>query len=218
MVRPNSSLLVATLCLAPMGSLWAYIEGMDVTCLLFAGANGSDLAAWARFGTLAHFKRCLLLQYVLVLPNSSTHVATLYLGSMRSLWAYIEGMDDLYLLFMGENSFNLAAWAPGLALWTSSRDVYTSCMFWCSPILLRMLQHCIWEPWGAFGHILKEWMAFISFSRGQMCRICLPGPGLALLTSPKDVCSSSMFWCFPILLRICCNIAFGTHGEPLGIY
>ena len=33
----KSSLLVATLYLGPMGSLGAYIEGMDVPCLLFAG-------------------------------------------------------------------------------------------------------------------------------------------------------------------------------------
>ena len=122
--------------------------------------------AWTRFGTLAHFKRCLLLQYVLVLPNSSTHVATLYLGPMRSLWAYIEGMDGLHLLFTGADGSNLTAWS-GLALRPSFKDVCSSSMSWCFPILLRMLQHCIWVPWGAFGHILKEWMAFISVSWGQ---------------------------------------------------
>ena len=55
-VQPNSSLLVASLYLGLMGSLWAYIEGMDVHCLLYTGANDSDLAAWARFGTLALFE------------------------------------------------------------------------------------------------------------------------------------------------------------------
>ena len=64
-----------------------------------------------RFGTLALFERCLLLLNALVLPNSSTHVATLYLGPMGSLWAYIEGMDGLYLCIMGANGSDLAAWA-----------------------------------------------------------------------------------------------------------
>ena len=65
------------------------------------------LADWARFGTLVIFERCLLLQYDLVLPNSSMHVATLCLG----LWAYIEGMDGLYLIFTGANGSDLAGWA-----------------------------------------------------------------------------------------------------------
>ena len=68
-----------------MRSLWAYIEGMDGLHLLFTGANVLDLAAWARFGTFDLFEGRLLLQYVLVLPNSSTHVATLHLGPMGSL-------------------------------------------------------------------------------------------------------------------------------------
>ena len=55
-VQPNFSLLVASLYLGLMGSLWAYIEGTDSLHLLFMGANGSDLAAWARFGTLALFE------------------------------------------------------------------------------------------------------------------------------------------------------------------
>ena len=47
---------VCPMYLGSMRSLWAYIEGMDVPHLLFTGANGSDLAAWARFGTLALFE------------------------------------------------------------------------------------------------------------------------------------------------------------------
>ena len=92
-----------------MRSLWAYIEGMVDLSLHFTATNSSDLAAWARFGTLTLFERRLLLQYDLVLPNSSTHVATLYLGPMRSLWAYIEGMDGLSLPFTATNSSDLAA-------------------------------------------------------------------------------------------------------------
>ena len=114
LVLPNSSLLVATLYLGPMGSLgslWTYSEGMDGLHLLFKGANGSNLAAWARFGTLALFGGHLLLQYVWVQVNSSLLVASLSLGPMRSLWAYIEGMDDIHLLFMGANGSNLAVWA-----------------------------------------------------------------------------------------------------------
>src|SRR6056300_1077162 len=93
-----------------MGSLWTYIEGMDGISLHFMETNSSDLAAWAGFGTSTLFERRLLLQYDLVLPNSSMHVATLYLGPMRSLWAYIEGMDGLSLHFTDTNSCNLAVW------------------------------------------------------------------------------------------------------------
>ena len=108
LVLPNSSTHVATLYLGPMGSLWAYIEGMDVLSLHFTAPYYSDLAAWVRFGTLALFERRLLLQYDLVLPNSSMHVATLYLGPMGSLWTYIEGMDGLSLHFTATNSSDLA--------------------------------------------------------------------------------------------------------------
>ena len=68
-------------------------------------------ACWARFGTLALFDGCLLLLYVVVRSNSSLLVATLYLGPMGSLWAYIEGMDVPGYLFAGANGSNLAAWA-----------------------------------------------------------------------------------------------------------
>ena len=78
---------------------------------------------------------------------------------------------------------DLAAWARFGTLWSSSRDVCSSSMSWCFPILLRMLHHCIWDPWGAFGHILKEWMAFTSFSLGQMAPKWRPGPSLALWSS-----------------------------------
>ena len=113
-----------------MGSLWAYIEGMDGLHHLFTGANSSDLAAWARFGTLALFEGRLLLQYVWVMVNSSLPVATLYLGPMGSLWAYIEGMDVLCLLFAGANGSGLAAWAGfgTSALRPSSNDVCSSGM------------------------------------------------------------------------------------------
>ena len=112
------------------------------------------------------------IQYDLVHPNSSTHVATLYLGPMGSLGAYIEGMDGLSLLFTG---VNMSVWQPepGLALRPSSKDVCSSSMIWCTPILLRMLQHCIWDPWGAFGHVLKEWMAFPSPSQRPTAPIWL---------------------------------------------
>src|SRR5210317_1264151 len=79
LVLPNSSMHVATLYLGPMRSLWAYIEGMDGLSLDFTDTNSSDLACWSRFGTSTLFERRLLLQYDLVRPNSSMHVATLYL-------------------------------------------------------------------------------------------------------------------------------------------
>ena len=89
---------------------------MDGLHLLFTGANVSDLAAWAlaRFGTFDLFEIRLLLQYGLVLPNSSTHVATLYLGPMGSLWAYIEGMDGPCHHLMGTNGSDLAAFGTPL--------------------------------------------------------------------------------------------------------
>ena len=94
-----------------MRSLWAYIEGMDGLHLLFTGANSSDLAAWARFGTLVLFDGRLLLQSSWMHLNFLQHVCTCYLGPMGSLWSYIDGMDGLGLLFTGANSSNLAAWA-----------------------------------------------------------------------------------------------------------
>jgi len=51
----------------------------------------------------------LLLQYDMVLPNSSLAVATLYLGPMGSLWAYIEGMDVPCLLLRGQT---VPIWRP----------------------------------------------------------------------------------------------------------
>src|SRR6056300_1150104 len=84
---------------------------MDGHDFRFTGANVSDLAAWARFGALALFERCLLLQHALVLPNSSMHVATLHLRPMGSVWACIEGMDGHDIPFTGANVSDLAAWA-----------------------------------------------------------------------------------------------------------
>ena len=63
-------------------------------------------------------------------------VASMFSWPMGSLWAYIEGMVDLSLPFTATNSSNLAP-GPDLALWPSLKDVYSSSMFWCFPILLR---------------------------------------------------------------------------------
>ena len=62
-----------------------------------------------KFDSSTHFGRRSLLLYNMVLPNSSMHVATLFLWSMKSLWAYIEGMVDLSLPFTATNSSDLAA-------------------------------------------------------------------------------------------------------------
>src|SRR6056300_1149684 len=153
---------------------------------------------------------------------------TLYLvlGPMGSLWAYIEGMVCHSLPFLATNSSDLAAWARfskrfGI-LRPSSSDARSSCVFGCIPILLRMLQHCIWDPWGAFGHILKEWCAIPSPSWQPTALIWLPGPDfqkdlayfdpLRVTLAPPVCLGASQFF------YACCNIAFGTHGEPLGIY
>ena len=55
----------------------------------------------------------LLLEYVLVHHNSTMLVAALYLGPMKSLWAYIEieGMVGLSIPFTATNSSNFAAQA-----------------------------------------------------------------------------------------------------------
>ena len=94
-----------------MESLWAYIEGMVGLSLPVHSNNSFDLAAQAGLGAPTPSEVSSLLLNVLVLPNSSMHVATLYLGPMRSLWAYIEGMDGLHIRFMVANSSDLAAWA-----------------------------------------------------------------------------------------------------------
>ena len=118
-----------------MGSLWTYIEGMDGLSLHFTAIISSDLAAWARFGTSSLFERHLLLQYDLVLPSSSTHVAILYLGPMRSLWTYSKGMDGLHLLFKRAHGSDLAAWARfgTLALFNG-----------------RLLLRCVWVQLNSF--------------------------------------------------------------------
>ena len=85
---------------------------MDGLHLLFTRANSSDLAVWARlFGTLALFGERLLIQNFWQCMNVLQHVCTCQLGPMRSLLAYIEGMDGLHLLFMGANGSKRLAWA-----------------------------------------------------------------------------------------------------------
>ena len=76
MVRPNSSLPVATLYLGPMGSRWVYIEGMDGLHHLSKGANSSDLAAWTILGTLGLFDGRFLLQSSWMHLNFLQHVCT----------------------------------------------------------------------------------------------------------------------------------------------
>ena len=99
----------------------------------------------------------------------------------------------------------------------ASKGVCSSSMHCCFPILLRILQHCIWDPWGAFGHILKEWMSIISVSWGQTYPIWLLGQvwhfgHLRKVFAPPACTAASQFF------YACCNIVFGTYGEPLGIY
>src|SRR6056300_1675545 len=69
-------------------------------------------------------------------PQFFYAVASMFSWPMGSLWTCIEGMVDLSLPFTATNSSDLAA-GSGLALRPSSRRVYSSCPFWCSPILLR---------------------------------------------------------------------------------
>src|SRR5210317_1327256 len=103
----------------------------------------------------------------MVLPNFSVPVATLYLGPVDCLWAYIEGMDVPCLLLRGQTAL---IWLPGPQAWHSGphlNDVCSSSMIWCCPIFLCLLRHCIWVPWTAFGHILKEWMSLASSCGGK---------------------------------------------------
>ena len=101
-----------------MRSLLAYIEGMDGLHLLFTGANSSNLAAWAGFGTLDLFDGRLLLKNSWMHLNVLQHVCTCYLGPMRSLGAYIEGMDGLCASFSWGQTALVCLPGPGLALWT----------------------------------------------------------------------------------------------------
>src|SRR5210317_1276513 len=120
-----------------MRSLWAFSVGMDGLHLLYTGANSSNLAAWARFGTLDLFDGRLLLQNSWMCMTFLKHVCTCYLGPMRSLWAYIEGMDGLHLLFTGANSSNLAAWARFGTL-----DLFDGCLLLQNSwVHLNFLQH-----------------------------------------------------------------------------
>ena len=94
-----------------MRSLWAYVEGMDGLHLPFMGAKGSDLAApGPGLALIGPLRRRLLLLIIMVRPSSSLPAATLYLGPMGSLWAYIEGMDVHCLLCTGTKGSD---WLPG---------------------------------------------------------------------------------------------------------
>ena len=62
---------------------------------------------------------------------------------------------------------------------------------------LCLLQQCIWDPWRAFGHILKEWLAFF------------PSPSLTETNSSTNITSTlfeahfthlCMFRCSSIIL------------------
>jgi len=59
---------------------------------------------------LTLFEANLLLLYVMVLPNSSKLVAALYLGHMKSLWAYIEGMVGLSLPLNIQDTYWVYQW------------------------------------------------------------------------------------------------------------
>ena len=115
----NSSKLVAALYLGPMYSLWAYTEGMVGLSFLVTATYSFDLAACARFGTLTLFEARLLLSCMWfgALSHSSRFVATLYVGPMKSIWAYTERMISLSLPFTANNSSYLAAWTRFGAFW-----------------------------------------------------------------------------------------------------
>src|SRR6056300_1041846 len=126
-------------------------------------------------------------------------------------------MNGLYLLFMGQTA---PIWlpGPGLALWPSLTDVCSSSMCWYIPILLHMLQHCVWDPWGAFVHILKEqkvchhrFKAVASSKFAVKGQIWHFGPIQKMFAHSVCVGASQFFYAN-------CNIVFGTHQEPLYIY
>ena len=56
-----------------------------------------------------------------------------------------------------------------------SNRVYSTSMLWCSPILLCSLQHLIWNPNGAFEHVVQEWKAVTSLLQWQISLNWLPG-------------------------------------------
>src|SRR6056300_875349 len=80
-----------------------------------------------------------------------------------------------------------------------------------------MFPHCIWDPYRGFGWVMKEWMAFSSFSRPlqaantsviEICRLLPPSKTIA---SPVPLDAAEYF-------AACFHIVFGTHMEALDGY
>src|SRR5210317_1466157 len=108
-------------------------------------------------------------------------------------------------------------WVLGLVLSHSSPPtcVHSSCMCWCLPILLPMLQYCFCDPGRAFGHVVKEWRASPSPFTPIIGPIWVPGPVLSPCPPPKCVHSSCMCWCLPILLPML-QYCFCDPGRAFG--
>src|SRR6056300_1553061 len=135
---------------------------------------------------------------------------------MRSLWAYIEGVDGLSLPFTATNSSDLAA-GSDLALWPSSRRVYSSCTFWWFPILLRSCINVFMTHEEPLGICRRNGGPFPPLHSDQQLQF---GGWVRFGTFPLFealLLLSCVVWHPPILLRSCIN-AFMTHEDPLGIY
>jgi len=182
------------------------------------GTNGSNLAAWARFGTLSLFGGCLPLWYFWMPLNFLQHVSPMYLGPMGSLWAYIEGMDVPHLLFTGSKWLQYGClgqiWHFG-PLWRTFAPLE---YFWMP---LNFLQHVCPMYLGPMGslwayiegmdvpHLLftgSKWLQF-----GCLGQIWHFGP-IWRMFAPLVFLDATEY------SAACLSNVFGTHGKTLGMY
>ena len=123
-----------------------------------------------------------------------------------SLWAY--KLKEL-LAFPSLSQRQIALiWLPwpGLAVRPSSKRVYSSCMFCCSPILLSLLQHCIWKTNGAFDSVVCKWCAFPSPLRSAS--------NSSDLAALARFGTSTLFQARLLLLYVCCSPILLSSLQP----
>ena len=139
--------------------------------LLFMTIASRNWAIWVRFPDFCPFERQMCPQYFWMPLNYLQHVCTLYLVPIWRLWMGIEGMDGLLLLFTTIASRDWAIWVRFPDFCPFDRQTCPQ-YFWMP---LKYLQHVctlyLVPIWRRFGWVLKEWMAFSSFSRPSQAAI-----------------------------------------------